>query len=181
MRNSFSCNCLLLIEKKNVSKLDEIKTHKFISCIKLDQFFHYRQVCSARQKHDADRYILCRKACVSYCHKIIILLTLFLCCMTFLYLVKSLSLPPPPPPSFPIPSLCNSCSFLFIFSFYFPAASSCAFSFTVLSSPSLCSYVFISQYLFLSSMSACKTAFHPTLAKALGSEGLLLSTSSVII
>ena len=92
----------------------------------------------------------------------------------------SLSLPVFPP-SFPTPSLCNSWSFLFVFSFYFPAASSCAFSYTVLSSPSLCSYVFISQYLFLSSMCACKTAFPPTLAKVLGPKGLPLSTSSVII
>ena len=104
---------------------------------------------------------------MTYCYKIITLSTLFLCCMIFLYLVKSLSLslsppPPPPPPSFfPIPSLYNCCTFLIIFSFYFPAASSCAFSFTVLSSPSLCSYVFVSQYLFLSSLCSCKTAFPP--------------------
>ena len=66
--------------------------------------------------------MLCREACLSYCHKIIILSRLFLYCMIFSYLVKSVSPPPPPPPppppfffSFPINSLCYS--FLFYSNF----------------------------------------------------------------
>ena len=95
-----------------------MKTDKFVSCIKLYQFFHYPQVCSARQKHHADRYILCRNACVSYCHKIIILSTLFLCCMMFLYLVKSLCLSPSPH-LFPSPLCVTVVPFYSYFPFIF--------------------------------------------------------------
>ena len=69
-----TCYCFLLTRKnREVSNHGKMKPHEFVLQMTFSQFFHYPQVCPAQQNHHADHYNLCRTACMSECHKIVII------------------------------------------------------------------------------------------------------------